>query len=180
MTTLWYVTITATVTPGKRKAFRSRYVVLADNEITAKDLAREEWVFGDNIASIEAEPWESSVSQDRHGPRDARRRQVMKSVIAKLGTMRKSTDWIVYPRRRTPTDDYATTLIIQSGSRICEFDAATGAGMLSAYRTTGAYFIHLSPLLGATPITVPAEVIAAVLDAQPKSGDSIGPGVTIA
>lgn len=105
----------------------------------------------------------------------------MKSVIAKLGTMRKSTDWIVYPRRKIAgSDDYATTLLIQSNSRICEFDAATGAGMLSAYRSTGAYFIHLSPLLGATPITVPAEVIAAVLDAQPKSGDRIGPGVTIA
>jgi hypothetical protein len=103
----------------------------------------------------------------------------MKSVIAKLGNMRKSTDWIVYPQSRTADRD-ATTLIIQSNSRICEFDAATGAGMLSAHRTSGAYFIHLSPLLGATPITVPAEVIAAVLDAQPKSGDRIGPGVTIA
>jgi hypothetical protein len=67
----------------------------------------------------------------------------MKSVIAKLGNMRKSTDWIVYPQSRTADRD-ATTLIIQSNSRICEFDAATGAGMLSAHRTSGAYFIHCS------------------------------------
>jgi len=102
----------------------------------------------------------------------------MKSITAKLGNMRKSTDWIVYPRSRTNGD--ATTLIIQSSSRICEFDAATGVGWLSAHRTSGAYFIHLSSLLGATAITVPADIIAAALDAQPKSGDRIGPGVTIA
>lgn len=56
---LWYVTITSTVAPGKRRAWRSRFVVVADNEITAKDLASAEFMF--DIASIEAEPWESSV-----------------------------------------------------------------------------------------------------------------------
>jgi hypothetical protein len=52
--------------------------------------------------------------------------------------------------------------------------------VLSKAHANGSYFIHLNPILGATPITVPPEVIAAALDARPKSGDRIGPGVYVA
>jgi hypothetical protein len=105
----------------------------------------------------------------------------LRSITARLGTMRRAVEWTVYPPRRiVGTADFATTQLIQSSSRICEFDAATGQGRLSAHRANGAYGIHLSPLLGATTITVPPEVIADVLAAQPRSGDRIGPGVYIA
>lgn len=99
-------------------------------------------------------------------------------ITAKLGTMRKAADWVVYPAERAM--DGKTVTVIQSASRIAAFDTATGEGMLSKYRSGGAYFMHLNPMLGATPITVPAEVIAAAIEARPKSGDEIGPGVYIA
>lgn len=102
----------------------------------------------------------------------------IKRVTAKLGTMRKAADWIVYPAERAM--DGKTVTVIQSDTRIAAFDPATGDGMLSKARKNGAYFMHLSPFMSATPITVPADVIAAVLDARPKSGDEIGPGVYVA
>lgn len=101
----------------------------------------------------------------------------MKRITAKLGNMRKAKDWVVYPASKG-TGDTLTT--IQCDTRIAAFDAATGDGWLSANKSSGAYFVHLSPALGATKITVPADVIAAALDAQPKSGDTIHGVVTIA
>lgn len=95
----------------------------------------------------------------------------MKRITAKLGNMRKAESFIVYPRATNATDDKLT---IQSEHRICQFDPATGKGVLSVYRSSGAYFLHLSKALGATEITVPAEVIAAATEGQPKSGDVVG------
>jgi hypothetical protein len=100
-------------------------------------------------------------------------------ITAKLGNMRKPAEWVVYPvRTNQPAED--TNLLIQSDTRIASFDPATGKGMLSKAKPNGAYFLHLTKFMGATEITVPADVIAAAIAAQPKSGDEIGPGVTIA
>ena len=98
-------------------------------------------------------------------------------ITAKLGTMRKPAEFIVYPVRTNQTD---RNLLIQSDTRIASFDPVTGRGVLSRARPNGAYFIHLSPALGATEVTVPADVIAAARGAQPRSGDEIGPGVYVA
>lgn len=98
---------------------------------------------------------------------------MLKKIHAKLGTMRKAVDWVVYPDQRNGQ------VIIQSDKRIAAFDPATGEGLLSASHNYAA-FVHLTPLLGAKPIKVSQEVIAEVLAAQPKSGDAIGPGVYIA
>lgn len=99
---------------------------------------------------------------------------MMKHIKAKLGNMRKETEWVVYPAAK---GDGPVRTTIQSDHRICRFDPATGEGVLSAHQSGGAYFHHLS--LGATTITVPPEVIAAALAAQPKTGDRIGPGVVV-
>lgn len=99
----------------------------------------------------------------------------LKRVMAKLGNMRKAADFIVYPKS---TDDTSKNLIIQSDSRICKFDVETGKGLLSANKR-GAGFMHLHPVLGATVIDVPSDVIEAAKAATPKSGDEIGPGVRI-
>jgi hypothetical protein len=40
----------------------------------------------------------------------------MKTVIAKLGKMKKAVDWVVYPTR-----DDENTVTIQSDARICQF-----------------------------------------------------------
>jgi len=90
--------------------------------------------------------------------------------------MRKAVEWTVYPASTDATD----RVIMQSDHRIAEFSPVTGAGRLSAHKSNGAYFLHLNTMLGATPITVPPEVIAAALAARPTSGDEIGPGVFVA
>lgn len=94
----------------------------------------------------------------------------MKKIIAKLGNMRKSVEWVVYPKQ-------GERIVIQSDKRIAEFDPATGEGVLSASHPSGAYFVHLA--IGAKPITVPSELVQEILAAQPKSGDQIGPGVYV-
>lgn len=96
----------------------------------------------------------------------------VKTITAKLGTMRKPVEWIVYPRAVT-----STKVTIQSDTRIASFDPVTGLGMLS--RAGRSYFIDLLPMRGATEIAVPAGIIEMILDAQPKPGDAIGPGVYI-
>lgn len=95
------------------------------------------------------------------------------SITAKLGNMRKAVDWVVYP------PSAPGVVIIQSAHRICSFVVTTRNGLLSKSCSSGAYFMHLQPILGATPIEVPQSVIDAALAAQPKYGDKVGPGVTI-
>lgn len=99
----------------------------------------------------------------------------MRRVTFKLGNMRKPADWVVYP-----AGGVDGKIVVQSATRIAEFHPVTGEGVLSKACANGAYFIHLNRALGATAITVPPEVIALVREAQPKSGDKIGPGVYVA
>lgn len=101
----------------------------------------------------------------------------IKRIMAKLGNMRKEADFVVYPNRGGDADN--TKLLIQSDHRICEFDPTTGKGMLSKNKSH-ACFADLMPFLGAMEVIVPADVIAAAIDAKPKSGDRIGANVFIA
>lgn len=98
----------------------------------------------------------------------------MKTIVAKLGNMRKAVEWVVYPKGSDSND-----VVIQSDSRIASFDPTTGKGLLSK-GVKGAAFLHLLPALGATPVQVPPEVIQAATGAVPKSGDEIGPGIYVA
>lgn len=100
----------------------------------------------------------------------------VRRVSFKLGSMRKPADWVVYPASKTESRG---TFLVQSDKRIAEINPETGKAILSASKSNGAYFMHLSRLLGATEVDVPADVIALVRDAQPKSGDEIGPGVYV-
>jgi hypothetical protein len=63
----------------------------------------------------------------------------MKSIIGKLGNMRKSVDWIIYPQDlKSPFDR-----IVQSDTRIAKINIETGKGVLSKNCPSGAYFVHL-------------------------------------
>lgn len=108
----------------------------------------------------------------------------IRQISAKLGNMRKAADWVVYPNASPSPNaggvDGALVIQIQSDHRIAQFNSVTGRGWLSKHKSNGAYGPDLLPILGATPVVVPADVIAAALDAKPKSGDEIGPGVYIA
>lgn len=97
----------------------------------------------------------------------------IRRITAKLGNMRKAVDWVVYPASKTSDG----TLVIQSDTRIAQFDPITGKGWLSAAKPNGAYFLHLNRFMGATEITVPADVIEAAVAAQPQPGDTIANGV---
>ncbi len=100
----------------------------------------------------------------------------MQHITAKLGNMRKATDWVVYPAQ--PMNPHI--LVIQSDHRIAHIDSQTGEGMLSAHKSGGAYFVHLVKEAGASYITAPKDVIEAALAARPQSGDNVGAGVRVA
>jgi hypothetical protein len=96
-------------------------------------------------------------------------------INAKLGTMRKSVQWSVYPQKKDGR------IVIQSNKRIAVFhDDGSNKGLLSKSCPSGAYFLHLSKACGATDVDIPQDVIDAALEAQPVSGDKIGPGVFVA
>ncbi len=95
----------------------------------------------------------------------------MPSINAKLGNMRKSVDWTVYPAQKDGR------IVIQSSKRIAQFqNDGTNKGLLSKHCRSGAYFVHLSPMCGATEVHVPQDIIDAAVAAQPKSGDVLGAG----
>ena len=75
--------------------------------------------------------------------------------------MKRAEEFIIYPK----VDSLVT---IQSDHRICQFDPATSNGMLSAYKSGGAYFVHLNPFLGAVPVVVPQEVVDECVAHQAK------------
>ena len=86
------------------------------------------------------------------------------TINAKLGRMRKATRWVIYPKQR----EGAT--VIQTDAYIAAIDLETGEGMLSKRCNGGAYFLHLSPALGAKPIKVPEDVLADIKANAPGPG----------
>lgn len=99
----------------------------------------------------------------------------IKTIMAKLGNMRKSVEWVIYPRK---ADEKG--VVIQSDKRICMFKPDTGEGILSAHCATGARFLHLNKIMGATFVMVPKDVIDAALASVAQPGQEIGPGVYVA
>lgn len=88
----------------------------------------------------------------------------MYHINAKLGTMRKDVGWTVYPHQ---SDGH---IIIQSQYRICRINPSTRKGMLSRHCSSGAYFVHLSRMLGATEVDIPQDVLDACYPVQAELG----------
>lgn len=85
-------------------------------------------------------------------------------VTAKLHTMRKPQEFSIFP-----VND-GKHIIVQSDKSIGKFDFRTGKGVLNV---KGAYFPHLSPLLGAFEYQFPAEFVAACLAECPALDSTI-------
>jgi hypothetical protein len=100
----------------------------------------------------------------------------IKRVTARLGNMRKPQDFVVYPVKPTVENPQGTRLTVQSDKSIGQFDPATGKGVLNTRRC---YFIDLLAVRGAVPFEFPKEFVKAALDAIPREGDEVGPGVEI-
>lgn len=94
----------------------------------------------------------------------------MLRVTAKLATMRKPQEFVVYP----PSTDDKGRIVVQSDKAIGIFEPETGKGLLNWRGSNSKYFVHLHRQLGAEPYTFPEVFIAACMIAQPKSGDLIG------
>jgi hypothetical protein len=75
-------------------------------------------------------------------------------VTAKLGNMRKTQEWTVYP-----IDDGATDVVIQCDQRIAKIDLKTGKGLLSSGKGGHQGFMMLSSIMGAKEIDAPAELL---------------------
>lgn len=100
---------------------------------------------------------------------------MFKTVELKLGNMRKSAEFVVYPTRSD--GGVQSNFIVQSDKRIARINKTTGAGVLSNGK--GHPGFH-ALLFNTIPITVSAEILKQLSENQPKSGDEVGPGVTIA
>jgi hypothetical protein len=79
----------------------------------------------------------------------------LRTVEAKLGTMRKARRWTVNRR-----DD--GLIVVQAEGAIGAFRPDTGRGLLNV---RGGYYVHLAPSLGAKPFTFPPEFVAACIAA---------------
>jgi hypothetical protein len=88
------------------------------------------------------------------------------NVTAKLGNMRKEVEWTVYPFKQGEE-----SWVIQSDTRIARV-YRNGKVILSKAKSSGAYFVHLNPMLGATKETAPAELLTA-LEALMPTGSTI-------
>lgn len=97
----------------------------------------------------------------------------MKTVSFKIGNMRKTVEWTVYP----PGTD-AKKLFVQSDKRALSINLETKKGFLSDGRGHPS-FMSVSPMMGAVEVDVPDEIIKMCLETQPKKGDQVGPGLYI-
>jgi len=95
-----------------------------------------------------------------------------KNVTVKLGNMRKAVSWVLYPQKA----DSLNKVIIQCDKRIASVDLDTGKAMLSSGKGGHNGFMHLSPMMGAVEVDVPADTLAELkrLVATNKPGDGIG------
>lgn len=100
----------------------------------------------------------------------------VQTVSAKIGNMRKPQDFVVYPKQVSPNSPAGNneTLTVQSDTVIAKFDIKTGIGIY-ANQPGGAYFITLA--IKGKPLTVPPDILAAFIAAQPKSGDTMAGGI---
>lgn len=89
----------------------------------------------------------------------------MKTVIAKLGNMRKPQEFVVYP----PSNK--GNIIVQSDKAIGAFDIKTGEGLLNI---KGCYFPHLNRACGAQPYTFPKDFVLQCIGAYTETGSLIG------
>lgn len=79
---------------------------------------------------------------------------MFKNIVCKLGNMRKEANWVLYPQQPNKPN----IVIIQCDKRIAEIDLETKTAYINSGQK-GNSFIHLAPLLGATKINVPDQVI---------------------
>lgn len=78
-----------------------------------------------------------------------------RNITCKLGNMRKSAAWTIYPQKDNSLDE----VIIQCERRIALVNLASGSAMLSNGKGTYQTFLHLHPAMGAVTVQVPPEVI---------------------
>ena len=86
------------------------------------------------------------------------------SVECKLGNMRKSQEWTVYPIAKDAAD-----VIIQCEQRIAKVSLATGLTILSSGKGGHQGFVMLNAIMGAKETTCPADVLATLRDLAAKA-----------
>lgn len=76
----------------------------------------------------------------------------MKDISLKLEGMRKAQNFCIYPVKKGETK-----VLIQSSTRIGQFDLTTGKGIFTKKAIPGgAIYVHLNKALGAVDFTLPA------------------------
>ena len=90
-------------------------------------------------------------------------------MLLKLGTMRNAQDFSV----RLDSQDQ---IYIQSDKCTGRFDRVTGIGV---FNQKGCYFMHLSEIAGAKPLTLTPDQLALCLEHALRKGDRLGPCVIL-
>jgi hypothetical protein len=102
----------------------------------------------------------------------------IKTVTAKLATMRKPQEFVIYPPDFSKPDQ-PIFVTVQSDKAIGRFDPTTGKGVLNYRGSNSKYFMHLVKFMGAEDFQFPVEFVKEVMDAIPSKGDEIGAGAFI-
>lgn len=98
----------------------------------------------------------------------------MRHVKVKFLGMRKEDECVVYPYSEGQTE-----IMFQGDRTVGQFNIETGEGVLNCKGSNAKYGHHLSKMFGAVPFKYSPEFVKECLAAQPKPGDSVGPGVII-
>lgn len=89
---------------------------------------------------------------------------------AKLHTMRKSQEFVIYPRKD------GEDIYIQGDKACGKFRAEDGMGYFTT-KSNRSHMLHTS--LGAVLFTLPAEILTYCKEHGYRSGDTIGGGVVV-
>lgn len=85
----------------------------------------------------------------------------IKTFVTKLPIMRKEQRFVVYPREKD-----SKKIFIQSKNRIACIDEEKETVLVSTSRSSGSYFVHLTPQAGAKLFPAPKELLEQIKAAE--------------
>lgn len=99
----------------------------------------------------------------------------MKTVIAKIGNMRKPQEFVVYPAK---TGENNNIISVQADTVFARIDITSGRAIVANVpNSTHVNSSHLAT--HGKVYVIPADILTLFIQAQPKQGDTIANGIGI-
>ena len=102
--------------------------------------------------------------------------QKVKRITFKIGGMRKTQDWVVYPKSYNDSLSERSgdpTLFVQCSKRALTINLTTKKGMLSDGKGGHQGRTNTDAFMGGKEVDVSDEILALCQGAEPKSGDKL-------